>query len=727
MARLDGPAAAAVGVLIAAGALLSCESDPSLVERPLLDPLQSPEIITEGRTLEPPPSMAANRFVHGWWGWVESQTLRLVPYRRPARIEVATLEPRPRTLRFETKVHQLADSGVVEVTAGGRPVATLPLDPEVLVLPPLPIGRQAVDFLWPEGSEVGIERATFEEALPAGRVDFEDRTIRQSGYSIVDLVRRVSAGSRLRGRLTPPADPRAEQSFEIHFETEDGRMDEMFAWPEAWWRRLSGSSFDLPLGDAPGLVRIRLLARGTGEPAVWSDLKLVTPPPPAPLAPTLPAPPRLVLLYVLDALRADTVGHLGGGETITPALDRLAREGVTFTDHQSLAPNTLPSTKTLFTGRPVLHSDRSPLPPNGPPLLAELFAAAGRRTALFSGNIFVSDDYGFTRGFEHCDRSVLLDEHPKGAYNDNAEWVHAAALDWLAGIGEGESIFLYVHTIHPHNPYDPPAAFEPPGLAAIPSQIGGDSGTLLKVRKGEIRTEPADRERIRALYRGGLAYGDAQLGELLADVGRRYEPGEVLVVVTSDHGEELFDHNGALHGFSLYRHQLHVPLVAWWPGVIEPRSISSPTSTQDLYVTLRQLVDDYDPPPLSGRSLWPLLLGPDSAEPPLVRFAAAPGVDGGIFAASTPTRKLVWAPRRNTQWGMGTGPGRDREPEYVFDLVNDPHETTNLAGTPSLETDWLRGHLRAWVELGQALQPGSDAEALTETVEKNLRALGYLD
>ena len=718
--------------LLAAIFLASCGGEKKLERSRLLDPLQPPEVLTETRILDFLPAQSATRFVSGWWGWREDGVLRMVPYTERARIEVATLQPRKRTLRFLTKVHQLPAEGSVEVRIDGELVAELPLDPAEVELPPLPIGRYPVDLLWPAGSEVGIEKAELEQALPAGQVRIDEETVSQSGFSAVDFVRWLPAGARLSGQFSPPVKARAQQAFRIVIESEGQPPKTVFEWPAPWWRRWRRHRFDIELGSTEGLVRIRFAADGTGEAATWAGLALELPVTPATSQkqqPEPPPPPKLVLLYVLDALRADFVGHLGGSAA-TPTLDRLAAEGVSFRNHQSLAPNTLPSTKTLFTGRPVLTSNRQRLSPAGPPLLAELFQHAGYRTALLSGNGYVSDFYGVTRGFEHLDRSVLYDFHPRGDYNDNAEWVHPAASEWLESQPPNNNLFLYVHVVHPHNPYQPPPAFTPPELAAVASTIAGDTDTLVAMRKGEVETSAADRERLALLYRGSVEYGDAQLGELLQHTVERYQPGEVLVLVTSDHGEELFDHDGVLHGLTLYQDQLSIPLIAWWPGVLPARSVTTATTIQDLYVTLRQLTGDYQPPALGGRSLWPLLLGDnleqgDSGE--RVRFAAAPGVEGGIYSAQSRRRKLIWAPRKGSQWGMGDGPGRSHEAEYVFDLVADPSELNNLAGEPSLETDWLRSQLNAWIELGHALQPGSEDAQLDDATQRNLEALGYLN
>ena len=89
--------------------------------------------------------------------------------------------------------------------------------------------------------------------------------------------------------------------------------------------------------------------------------------------------------------------------------------------------------------------------------------------------------------------------------------------------------------------------------------------------------------------------------------------------------------------------------------------------------------------------------------------------------------KLIWAPRTGTGWGMGEGLGRSRDPEYVFDLAADPDETTNLAGQPSLRTDWLRGRLLAWIEREGALEAGGEAPRIDETTRERLEALGYVN
>ncbi len=728
--RIRGPGAA---MLLAAALCVGC-GPGDLVETPLLDGHHVPDVLTEGRSLEAPPSLAGNRILSGWWPWRRRGTVWYVPQGR-ARLEVASLSGRERLLRLHGEDNRRQPEDRVMVRIGDREQLELPVAAPLEVPLPagLPPGRVPVELVFPEEAQFAVEWAEVEGSLPPGEVRFEEGRIVQGGDSLVDIVRPAPPGSRLRGRFEPPAAPRGGQRFALLAEREEAAPETLFEWRPGFWSRWRGRrSLELRLpggkGVHPDLARIRLLSRGQGPPAVWRDLRLAAPAAPAPPAASPPPAPRLVVLYVLDALRADHLGHLGGPPGATPTLDRLAAGGVTFTRHLSVAPNTLPSTKSLFSGQPFIVRGHARLPEDGPETLAEAFAAAGYRTAAISGNGYVSATYGLTRGFEHVSREAIFQEYEDrpGAYNANAEQVHAAALAWLDELGPGDKAFVYAHTIHPHNPYDPPEPFRGRFAGDAGSALEASTGTLLGIQHNRVEISPADEEKIRGLYAGGLAYNDARLAGFLDELARRFPPAETLVVVTSDHGEELFDHGGVLHGYTLYREQLHVPLVLWWPERLAPRRVEAATDNLDLHAALRLLIGAA-PAGGDGAGLWRLALGaqpPAAAEP---RFAAAASLKGGLFMAQSDRLKLVLAPRTDPHWGMGEGRGRSRDPEYLFDLVADPGETRNLAGQASLEAAWLRSRLVAWVERWKLAEAGAEEPEPDEETRRRLQALGYLE
>ena len=123
------------------------------------------------------------------------------------------------------------------------------------------------------------------------------------------------------------------------------------------------------------------------------------------------------------------------------------------------------------------------------------------------------------------------------------------------------------------------------------------------------------------------------------------------MAVTSDHGEELFDHGGVLHGYTLYEEMIRVPLVVWSPGLVEPGEWTAATGTRDLHATLLDLAFRAGrlPPGIDseGFTLLPQLVGRnrDGEAGDRGHLAAAASVKGGIYSVQSARWKLVWAPR----------------------------------------------------------------------------------
>ncbi len=795
---------------LAAGALAASATLACVGERPpaggaggdeLFTAGLLPDLLVEEETIALPPALGGNRLLSGWWPDKIDGRPVVRPAEDGARIELVQLVPRPRTLALEMRLGEVGAAGrAVRVRAAGRDLGSVPLaDPLRIALPPdLPLGRVVVDLTVEAASGLdppAVSAARALPAAPAGATSWEGDELVQSGASLVDHVRRVPAGAVLAGEFVPPERGGSDRRFGLRIEGPGGEAVGAASFSGGWVSRLRGErAFALPLGEEGGLRRFRFLATGApGPPARWRRLRLVdggaeqavvaapgerTAEPPSPVrpsparpapAPSAPsAPPRLVILYVLDALRADRVGHLGGPAGISPTLDRLAAEGATFLRHQSVAPNTLPATKALFIGRAFVDRGGWKLPADGPPTLAELFRRAGYRTGLFSGNVHVGPAYGTDRGFEHVAPGLEV-EAGRAPFNDNAARVHRAALAWLSGLAPDEKAFVYLHTIHPHNPYDPPPALAERFTAGIPSSIDGSTRTLLDLQHRRRSADDADRRRLRGLYDGSFAYNDAELGRFLDRLGRLAARAETLVAVTSDHGEELFDHGGVLHGYTLYEEMLRIPLILHARGRIAAGRVDRPSDTLDLHATLLELCGLDRSAGSDGRSLLPLIAagagspgqgagrrsegrepgapvtrggqlgasnggagGLDAAEPGAadpdgrVLLAAASSLRGGIFSARSERWKVIWAPRIGQGWGLGEGLGRSRDAEYLFDLAADPGETVNLAGAGDLEAAWLRSRLLAWVQ--QHLEPEPDTEPPPDDAAtlRHLRALGYL-
>ncbi|MEM1246515.1 MAG: sulfatase [Acidobacteriota bacterium] len=557
--------------------------------------------------------------------------------------------------------------------------------------------------------------ATADGPLPSRRVDGGlaiDVDALPAGLHTIEL--ELPPGARARGarvQSLPPSASRASAEVVLCAVPEDYRV-------AVQWKR--GASWQVRDATETLLDSATLDRRGESEIAPSGSALTVVREPGARLALTVlpeddrsPAKeastngerPDLVLVYVQDALRADAVDLLPEDSV----WKTLSREGLRLAQHRSVAPNTLPSTKALFTGRVWATAGGRALPAELP-TLAGAYREAGFRTGLFSNNPWISAAYGMDRGFDHAGDALARTPEP---FFDDVRRVHAAALDWLRSETMDEPVFLYLHVLHPHNPYDPPPRF---AELCPTADVDGSTKTLRTVRDRRSPLAPAAKERLRCLYQGSLAYADEELAAFLRELQTLNDssPRSQLTILTSDHGEEFFEHDGVLHGYTLFEEQLRIPLVAHWPGRLEPESIDEPTSTLNVHdalltVTRNGVTDRF------RRQL---------TAPQAHQFAAAASVRGGLFSLQRGSSKVIWAPRQGRNWGQGQGYGRRRDAVEIFSVAKDPQEARGLLlSEPS--------HLGMWLDLRRRVSGaegrGVDAETVDPELEKRLRALGYLD
>ena len=289
------------------------------------------------------------------------------------------------------------------------------------------------------------------------------------------------------------------------------------------------------------------------------------------------APQTNLLLVTVDTLRADRVGAYGYAPAQTPAIDRLAREGVLLEDAVVQVPQTRPSHASILTGLlPYEHGLRDN---SSPPLekrfvtLAERLQSMGYATGGFVGAYPVSADSGLDQGFEHFDDPFAVLGKRRGSEERSerrAAEVVGAALGWLEHEKQ-RPFFAWIHLFDPHAPYEPP---------------------------------PPYRERFpKSPYDGEIAYADSQLARLLGWLDGSGLADHTLVVVTSDHGEGLGDHGEDEHLLFLYDTTLKVPLLLRWPGRLPAgRRVSGQFRSVDLVPTLVDLLGGGTPEGTSGAS-----------------------------------------------------------------------------------------------------------------------------
>ncbi len=371
----------------------------------------------------------------------------------------------------------------------------------------------------------------------------------------------------------------------------------------ARWQRIARRT-TMPLAAAS------LLCVGTG--LAWAPLQAQR---------ALSALPRSdtnapnVLLVTLDTLRADHVSSLGYPRDTTPNLDRFARRGVVFTQAFANASWTLPSHASLLTGRlPHEHGADwlQPLRPE-PPTIAEALTARGYATAAFAANTsYVSPQWGLGRGFGRFEvyggswianavrtaygRRLSLNLLPRLGLFDipgrkPAAAVNGQFLDWVDGVS-GQPFFALLNYLDVHDPYVTGDPYHTK-YSATPAR-----GDVINFQfqphafRRKAQVSAAERQAEIDAYDGCLAYLDARLGELFAELDRRGLASKTIVVLTSDHGEAFGNHDLFGHGNSLYAETLHVPLVVVWPDHVPAAvRVDGPVGLNRIAATIDTLTD----------------------------------------------------------------------------------------------------------------------------------------
>lgn len=371
-----------------------------------------------------------------------------------------------------------------------------------------------------------------------------------------------------------------------------------------------------------------------GEAVAWSA--------PLVLAAADRVQPPHIVLYVVDALRADALGLYGAGGGRSPVLDALGREGVVFDHAYAAASWTKPSVTTLFTSLyPATHGVGaryySDALPSSVTTLAEVLAAAGYMTAQFSANPFTGALSNLDQGFDVAETSGALSAGRRGP-PPTAGALHDRAAEWLLRQPAAPA-FAYLHAVDTHPPF----------------AVAGATA--------------------REAYDASLAALDAAIGDFRRRLAAGGIGGNLLVVVTADHGEAFGEHGREGHGQSVYDEEVRVPLLLHWPGRLSPARIAEPVHHVDLAPTILALAGiAADGAGFTGRSWWPRSAGVPGSPVVVSRFAYPEDLDATV-ADRTEATALVEYPWKLVSWSDGGSAARAE----LYRLDTDPGERRDLA------------------------------------------------
>jgi arylsulfatase A-like enzyme len=408
-----------------------------------------------------------------------------------------------------------------------------------------------------------------------------------------------------------------------------------------------------------------------------------------------------VILIVVDALRADHLSCYGYSRATSPNIDRISGQGILFERAYTHVPLTLPTFTTMFTSRyPHSHKVKTPFRrlSSKALTLAEILKNRGWQTAAVVGASNLDSHLGLDQGFEFYNDSfredndsILFQHKGKNEYQRKAQEVNELVIDWLNRRQKSRNFFLFIHYIDPHSPYSPPPPYDT-------TYSGGED----------------QNEQSIALYDGEAQYVDKQIGELYDYLKKSNLLPETLIIITSDHGEGLGDHNYQFHGGKLYEADVRVPLLIMGPNLRQGHRITKLYQHVDLAPTMLAYLNLPIPASFQGISHLASLKGKQpiyNREYVLLEKAESKKDTMYMWAVRGTKEKFIWSSDGNHEF---------------YDLEKDPAETKNLFRK---ENERAMQLFTNGFQFRSRFSPDplvGKKENATVELEEDLKALGYV-
>lgn len=272
-----------------------------------------------------------------------------------------------------------------------------------------------------------------------------------------------------------------------------------------------------------------------------------------------PNRPRDVFIYLIDALRADHLGCYGYERGTSPTMDAFAREATMYERAFTPSTWTRPAVATMLTG---LHASvhramhESDVLDEWPVLLPEMLHEAGYGTICITTNHQVGKQAGFDQGYDR----FLMTEPP------TASWVNKVARSLLETWDPEQPVFMYLHTMEPHEPYDPrPESFRRFDRG-FKGRFDGSVAHMKDVPPVRPGLTEEDYGRLVDLYDGEILDADRGFGLFLDTLRRVGRFENSLIILVADHGESFGEHDTWGHAWTLNRQETQVPLIIRFPG-----------------------------------------------------------------------------------------------------------------------------------------------------------------
>jgi arylsulfatase len=417
-----------------------------------------------------------------------------------------------------------------------------------------------------------------------------------------------------------------------------------------------------------------------------------------------------ILLITFDALRADVIED----KKLAPNFHKLAGEGIKFKNAFTQAPFTWAAFGSIFTGKYPSEACYKNGTLREVPTLPEIFKEKGYYTAGFHSNPYLSESFGFNRGFTKFEsglipikfnsKSTKISRSISRFYRIfrkqpylNGEELNRKVKSWINKTRK--PFFLWMHFMDSHGPYQSKEGFD---------YLNKMRGEILyhKAKKNPEKITEAEKEKLFSWYQEEVSYCDKKLGELIDFLKEKDLFENTIIIVTSDHGDAFYEHGKFCHPRQLYEEQIHVPLI------IKEIKKESGLINQGIV----GLVDIF--PTILEMSGIKFDLG-DIAGLPINLYGKTRDF---IISEATPDRDFNEACVRMDKWKyISRGHGK----EELYNLENDPGEGDNIAFKEPKTTKKMKAYLRDY--LTTEMEDSIKKLELDEDLKGRLKALGYID
>jgi len=431
-----------------------------------------------------------------------------------------------------------------------------------------------------------------------------------------------------------------------------------------------------------------------------------------------------VLLVTIDTLRADHLGAYGYKRPTSPRIDALGRLGTVFEHAYTAWPKTRGSMVIMLTGRNASRNGYGKTHPvllDFNPTLASVLKESGYATAAIVDNPNVAAQNGYAKGFDSYRET--WEEKDLATEADRMRAITDGGIAFLRRAPSDRPFFLWLHYVNPHAPYTPPTPFDTrfldraanagPRLRLVPDFHGGIP------KRWAVRGQDRLGYYV-AQYDGEIAAVDQEVGRLVDALQASAAGKKTVVVLTSDHGESLGEHDYYFdHGEDLFEPSLAVPLVAVVPGGKAGIRSRVFASTLDVVPTILDAVKVSYPPDLGGFSLLGATVG-----------KTAPGRDR-LYAQNDRNLVATWDHRFKI---VGT-PEDEGMRFALYDRASDAAETHDISKARPDERQaqqrllglFLQQAEKEWEQTRRLIGSAPTADRLSPEACAKLTALGYVD